>query len=142
MSDRSRRVSFWVIVVVLAIGVELIAVLSGGDAGWDMRNYHLYGPFALLHKEFGTDIAPAHMQTFLSPTLDLIYYGLARSISSTRVLNAALALPQAAAAAMAFALSWRLVQPRSGAEIVALALLGVGGGDGHSHAVDDCNQRE
>ena len=119
-----RQVYFWIVAFLLCVGIEIIGVFSGGDASWDLRNYHIYGPFALLHKEFGTDIAPAHMQTFLSPTLDLIYYALARSISSTLVLNAVLALPQAAASAMAFALSWRLVRPQNGAEIAALALLG------------------
>jgi hypothetical protein len=120
----SRRRYFLIAASLLALGIEIIAISSGGDASWDMRNYHLYGPFALLYKEFGTDIAPAHMQTFLPPTLDLIYYGLARFISLTPVLNAVLALPQAVAAVMAFALSWRLVQPQGRAECTALGLLG------------------
>lgn len=120
----SRTGSFWIIVALLVVGIEIVAISSGGDASWDLRNYHLYGPFALLHKRFGTDIAPAHMQTFLSPTLDLIYYGLARSIPSTPVLNAVLALPQAAAAGMALTLSWRLLQPHGGEEYTALGLLG------------------
>ena len=76
----SRLSPFWIVAALLALGVEVVAVSLGGDATWDLRNYHLYAPFALLHKPFGTDIAPAHMQGFFSPTLDLIYYGLATSI--------------------------------------------------------------
>ena len=118
-----RRSPFWLAAALLALGIEIIAACSGGDASWDMRNYHLYAPFALLHKSFGTDVAPGHMQTFLSPTLDLIYYALARSIPSTLLLNLALAVPQAVAAILALALSWRLIQPRDWPEAIALFLL-------------------
>ena len=84
----SRKGVFWIVAALLAVGIEIIAaILSGGDASWDMRNYHLCGPFALLHKNFGTDIAPAHMQTFLSPTLDLVYYSLARRQCSILCLH-------------------------------------------------------
>ena len=119
---RSRS-SFWLAAALLAVGIEIIAACSGGDASWDMRNYHLYAPFALLHKSFGTDIAPGHMQTFLSPTLDLLYYALARSIPVTLLLNVALAVPQAIAAILALALTWRLVQPRDRAEAASVFLL-------------------
>ncbi|MDT7952989.1 MAG: hypothetical protein RQ966_15905 [Acetobacteraceae bacterium] len=114
---------FWVIAVLLALGMETVAACAGGDATWDLRNYHLYNPFALLHKPVGTDIAPAHMQTFLPPTLDLLYYSLARSIPSTLLLNAVLAVPQAFAACLAWLLSWRLVRPQNGVEAAALGLM-------------------
>ena len=65
------------------------------------------------------------MQGFLPPTLDLLYYGLARAAPSTWVLNALLAVPQAVATVFAFTLSWRLVRPRGWLEIWALGLLTV-----------------
>ena len=69
-----ERFAFWIIGTLLFVGVEAAAMLSGGDASWDLRNYHFYGPFALLNKPDGTDIAPAHMLSFLPPTLDLMGY--------------------------------------------------------------------
>ena len=131
---RGRVRAFWLIAALLALGVEFAAACSGGDATWDFRNYHLYNAFALLNKPFGVDIAPAHMQTFFSPTMDLLYYGLARSIPWTPLLNAVMAIPHALAIGLTFALSCRLLQPRSLVEqvtigvFVAISATGVAGG--------------
>lgn len=54
----------------------LLSVLLGQDDNWDMRNYHLYNPFAVLHGRIGFDIAPGHWQSYFNPTLDFLYYGL------------------------------------------------------------------
>ena len=115
-------VAYWAIVGLLAVAVEIAAALTLGDASWDFRNYHLYNAFALLNKPFGVDIAPAHMQTFFSPTMDLVYYALARSVSSVPLLNAIYSLPHALAVVLAFALTCRLLQPRT---LVEFALAGV-----------------
>lgn len=72
---RSRRN-----VVAAAIGVSalcgLISVLRGQDANWDLRNYHLYNAYALLHDRLGIDLAPAQMQSYFNPVMDLLYYGM------------------------------------------------------------------
>lgn len=54
----------------------LLSVLLGQDDNWDLRNYHLYNPFAVLHGRIGFDIAPGHWQSYFNPTLDFLYYGL------------------------------------------------------------------
>lgn len=50
------------------------AASRGEDASWDLRNYHLYNAWALLHGRLGTDIAPAGLQGYFNPLLDLPYY--------------------------------------------------------------------
>ncbi len=114
----------------LALGVVVAASLFGADATWDFRNYHLYDPFALLNKPFGTDIAPAHMQSFFAPTMDLFYYALARSVSSTPVLNVLASLPQALAVVLAFLLTCRLLRPQTGTEVLALGIFAAIGATG------------
>lgn len=52
----------------------LISLLKGADANWDLANYHLYNPFAWLHHKLDIDLAPAGMQTYFNPLLDLPYY--------------------------------------------------------------------
>ncbi|WP_440266821.1 hypothetical protein [Dyella sp.] len=52
------------------------AVTRGQDASWDLRNYHLYNAWALLHGRLGIDLAPASLQGYFNPLLDLPYYSL------------------------------------------------------------------
>ncbi len=35
-------------------------ILLGKDTSWDFRNYHWYGPYALLNHRMGIDVAVAH----------------------------------------------------------------------------------
>jgi hypothetical protein len=46
----------------------------GQDRNWDLFNYHLYNAFAFLHDKLQTDFAPAGMQTYFNPVLDVGYY--------------------------------------------------------------------
>lgn len=46
-------------------------LLQGQDAGWGLRNHHLYNPIAWVDGRFERDIAPAQLQTWLNPLLDL-----------------------------------------------------------------------
>ena len=54
----------------------LLSLAYGQDNNWDLRNYHLYNPFALLNGKIGYDLAPAQWQSYFNPTLDLLYYAL------------------------------------------------------------------
>ena len=72
----------------------LAAVLwLGNDASWDTRNYHLYGPHAWLHGRAAIDIAPAQMQGYHNPLLDLPMYLLARAGAPAKLVGLWLALP-------------------------------------------------
>jgi len=66
------RLAMWLVPVFFG----LVALSMRQDINWDLRNYHLYNPFAWLNGKVGLDLAPAQMQTYFNPTIDLLYYGL------------------------------------------------------------------
>lgn len=70
------RMAMWLVPVLFG----LVSVALRQDSNWDLRNYHLYNPFAWLNGKVGFDIAPAQMQTYFNPTIDLLYYGLTKSV--------------------------------------------------------------
>jgi len=61
----------------VALLCAVVALLRGQDANWDLRNYHLHNAWALLEGRVGTDLAPAQMQSYFPPLLDVPYYLLA-----------------------------------------------------------------
>jgi hypothetical protein len=60
----------------LMLGCGLVSVRHGADASWDLRNYHLYTPFAALGERYSTDVAPAQLQSYFNPLLDYPFYCL------------------------------------------------------------------
>src|SRR5262245_40053601 len=52
----------------------LLAVLLGKDLNWDLLNYHFYNGYALYTGRFERDLAPAQVQTFFNPLLDVPLY--------------------------------------------------------------------
>lgn len=58
--------------ICLAFG--LVSIWLGQDLNWDLRNYHLYAPYAFFNDRLGWDIAPAQIQTFINPFFDFPYY--------------------------------------------------------------------
>ena len=69
------------------------SVLAGLDVNWDLKNYHYYDAFAFSEGRIGWDVAPAQIQTFHNPLLDLAFYTLVREIPSPRIIAFAMALP-------------------------------------------------
>src|SRR5258707_13893698 len=62
----------------IAFGVWSLCL--GQDAGWDLRNYHWYNPYALLTGRAALDGAPAGLQTWFAPYIDLVWVGLAQAL--------------------------------------------------------------
>ncbi len=58
--------------VALAIGSW--SVTLGQDSNWDLLNYHLYNPYAFLNDRLETDLAPAGLQSYFNPLLDVAYF--------------------------------------------------------------------
>lgn len=58
----------------------LVSLLLGQDNGWDLRNYHLYNPFAVLNGRIGFDLAAGQWQGYFNPTLDMLYYALVTAL--------------------------------------------------------------
>ncbi len=50
------------------------ALSFGFSPEWDMLNYHLYNPHALLTGRMSIDVAPAQMQSYLNPLFHVPYY--------------------------------------------------------------------
>ncbi len=57
-------------------------VLLGKDTSWDFRNYHWYGPYALLNGREAMDVAVAHLGSWYNPYFDVPFYLLATGTSS------------------------------------------------------------
>ena len=68
------------ILVIVIAGVVSIAL--GQDRNWDLRNYHLYSAHAYLADRIGVDLAPAGLQTYFPPLLDVPYYWMALHLPS------------------------------------------------------------
>lgn len=62
------------VVIGSVLAGAVAAVLSGQDAGFDVRNYHWYDAWAVLHGRYDLDVAPAQLQSFFNPALDVLYY--------------------------------------------------------------------
>ncbi len=106
--------------IALALWIEIQAVLTHGDSTWDLRNYHLYNPLAFFSGRIGVDIAPAGIQSYFAPTLDIPYYFLVRNIRNVSVINAILEIPHAIAIGLVYLLTVRIL--RAGPGAVALRL--------------------
>lgn len=82
LSWLDRRFGFHGAGNVVAAGIAacvlfgILSVMLGQDANWDLRNYHLYNAYAWLNDRLETDLAPAQMQSYFVPVLDVPYYGM------------------------------------------------------------------
>ena len=56
------------------------------DVNWDLKNYHFYNAYAFLNARLGWDIAPAQLQSYYNPLLDLPFYYMVREIPSPRII--------------------------------------------------------
>ena len=88
----------WLWMATLALLPALVlTLLRGLDTNWDLRNYHLYNPHAWLTGRMLTDVAPAQLQTWHNPMLDVPLYLLAMSGLDARWTTVWLTLPFAVA---------------------------------------------
>ena len=64
------------VIILLAVPLcfGLYSVILGQDTNFDLRNYHLYNPYAFLNGRLSFDLAPAGLQTYYNPFLDVAYF--------------------------------------------------------------------
>jgi hypothetical protein len=86
----SRPFASLALCIVLA-GAASIALRQ--DSSWDLQNYHYYNAWAFVHGRFGVDWAPAQLQTFYSPFLDLPFYAMVAAGMPPAAIAFALAAP-------------------------------------------------
>jgi len=60
--------------VAIPLVAGVVSVALGQDTNWDLYNYHLYNPYAMLNGKLAVDLAPAGLQSYLNPLLDVPYY--------------------------------------------------------------------
>ncbi len=88
------RNSTWMPSLLAALVVTLAALAyKGQDRNWDLRNYHLYNPSALVDGRYGEDIAVAQMQSWHNPAIDLPFAAMVRAGWPGWIVSLWLALP-------------------------------------------------
>jgi hypothetical protein len=73
------KVAFLFLFLIVATGAY--SVYLGEDQNWDLRNYHLYNPFAALSGRYLYDIAPAQLNSYFNPLLDYPFFILIQTIN-------------------------------------------------------------
>lgn len=63
-----------VVSLLVALVFGAWSIMRGQDINWDLLNYHLYNPYAFLNGRIESDLAPAGVQTYFSPMLDIAYF--------------------------------------------------------------------
>jgi hypothetical protein len=122
----------------------LLAQAARQDANWDLQNYHLYNPWAWLTGRFGFDVAPAQVQTFHNPLLDVPLYAMVAADWPPRVIAFVMAWPAGIAAWFLFRIAQRLLDdgdPQLRRTAIAAALvLGLSGANGVSLLASSMNE--
>lgn len=72
------------------------------DVNWDLQNYHFYNPWAWLNDRIGFDLAPAQIQSYFSPFLDLPFFLLVRAEVHPALIGFVMGLPFGVALAFFF----------------------------------------
>jgi hypothetical protein len=76
MIDKHKILKLKDAIVLLAVPLcfGLYSLILGQDMNWDLLNYHLYNPYAFLNNRLSFDLAPAGLQTYFNPLMDLAYF--------------------------------------------------------------------
>jgi hypothetical protein len=79
----------WAWPMVLAaclLGAGAASLALDKDVNWDLKNYHFYNPHAFLNGRMAWDVAPAQVQSYLSPVADLPFYAMVKADLRPRVI--------------------------------------------------------
>ncbi len=90
-SSLSSRPWLWLGACIALAGAASIALRQ--DSNWDLLNYHYYNAWAFVHGRHGIDWAPAQLQSFYSPFLDLPFYAMVAAGWPPMVIAFVLAAP-------------------------------------------------
>ena len=60
--------------VLVPVCFGLLSLWLGADRNFDLLNYHVYNAYAFLDGRVGRDLAPAGLQSYFNPLLDLPYF--------------------------------------------------------------------
>ncbi|WP_262966023.1 hypothetical protein [Methylobacter psychrophilus] len=74
LSTTLNRSLGWLFSLLIPLAFGLYSVKLGQDMSWDLLNYHLYNSYAYLNDRLSLDLAPAGLQTYFNPFLDVVYF--------------------------------------------------------------------
>ena len=60
----------------------VVSICKGMDRSFDVRNYHIYNPYAFLNNRLTTDIMPADIQSYFNPILDIPYFYMVKFMNN------------------------------------------------------------
>lgn len=80
-----REIFTFACLITVPVLFGLYSIKLGQDINWDLQNYHLYNPYAYFHKRIYLDLAPAGLQTYFNPFLDLAYFFAITALSPKTV---------------------------------------------------------
>lgn len=73
---------FFIFFSLLALGMFLGARFMF-EYLWDFANYHYYNPYAFLKGRIGYDVAPASVNTYFNPLIDMPFYFLTKYFNNS-----------------------------------------------------------
>ena len=79
-----KKILFLLILMIL--GGCIIIFLGQATNEFDVYNYHIYSPFALLHNRIGFDILPCGIRSYFNPILYFPYYFLIKNFNNYPML--------------------------------------------------------
>ena len=79
--DYYMKVFIWLCMVIVRLLVGFYAISLGQDTNWDLLNYHLYNPYSYLHGRINLDLAPAGLQTYFNPFLDIMLFSAVHALT-------------------------------------------------------------
>jgi len=122
----------------------LVSLARGVDTNWDLRNYHFYNPWASLHGRMSFDIAPAQVQSYYSPLLDVPFYLLVASGLPAFAITFLMGLPFGLAAWFFYRIARDAVHDlgveREGFALAAVGVVALTGAAGFSQIGSTMNE--
>jgi hypothetical protein len=116
----SRRPGLLLALCIALSGAASIALRQ--DSSWDLLNYHYYNAWAFVHGRHGIDWAPAQLQSFYSPFLDLPFYAMVAAAWPPMLVAFALAIPTGIAWFCFARMAERLFPAHRTAALAAIAI--------------------
>jgi hypothetical protein len=119
-AEKSHWLRYAALPVFIAVGITL-ALLSGKDLNWDLLNYHFYNGWAFVVARMNLDVAPAQLQSYFNPVLDVPLYFAIRTLEPWQVAVAVASL-QSVNAELVRRIALHLLPPLQPRELVAFGL--------------------
>ena len=105
--------------LVAPLAAGALALALGTDFNYDLRHYHFYNGYALVHGRFDYDFAPAGIQSFFNPLQDGLYYLGLRELPP-RLFGFLLGAAQGLNVVLVHAIARRVLAGEPGVRVLAL----------------------